>query len=70
MDRLTARAYEKLQKREHRLRATRNRLALGRITQAEFKEEEARILKQYRLTPEEERAIDLHTKMIQQRKGN
>lgn len=70
MDKLTMGAFEKLQKREHLLRSMRNQRALGRITQEVFKEREAAILKKFKLTPEEERAIELHNQMIQQRKRN
>lgn len=70
MDKHTLRAFEKLQKREHSLKWLRAQWALGRITQEVFREKEAQVLKQYRLTPDEERAIDLHNKIIQQRKRN
>lgn len=62
MDKLTMKAFEKLQKREHLLRVTRDRMALGRITREEFRKEEAAILERFRLTSEEERAYDLYIK--------
>ena len=68
MDKTTMNAYEKLQKREHSLKRLRSQLRYGRITEEVFRgEKEAQVLKRYRLTPEEERAIDLHMQMVRQR---
>lgn len=67
VDKTTMNAYEKLQKREHSLKRLRSQLRYGRITEEVFREKEAQVLKRYRLTPEEERAIDLHMQMVRQR---
>jgi len=69
MDKLVMRAFEKIQKREHLLRAARNQLALGRITREVFREKEADLLSKYELTPEEERAYEQYNKVQQQRKS-
>lgn len=67
MDRTTMIAYEKLQKREHSLKWLRSQLRYGRITEEVFREKETQVLRKYRLTPEEERATDLHMQMVRQR---
>ncbi len=56
-------AFEKLQKREHLLKVTRDQMALGRITKEEFKKREAEILEKFGLTLGEERAYDLYLRM-------
>ena len=61
-------AFNKLQKREHLLKWTREQRALGRITQKEFKEREAEILERYRLTVSEQRALDLYLRITQQKR--
>jgi len=68
MDRLVMQAFNKLQKREHLLKWTREQRALGRITQEEFKEREAEILERYRLTVSEQRALDLYLRITQQKR--
>jgi hypothetical protein len=55
-------AFQKLEKREHLLRVTRERMALGRITREVFRKEEAAILEKYKLTFDEERAYNQHIK--------
>lgn len=68
MDKLTMRAFEKLQRREHFLRVARDRWALGRITREVFRQQEADIINRYKLTDDEQRAYDLHCKMQKQRR--
>lgn len=68
MDKLTHRAFEKMQKREHALRATRERWALGRMTQSQFREEEREINRRYELTEEERNAYEYQKRLTQQRK--
>ena len=68
MDRHTFQAFEKLQKREHLLRAARDQMGLGRIKREEFRKREAEILSRYSLTPEEQRAYDLHLRMTQSKR--
>ncbi|WP_010271299.1 hypothetical protein [Paenibacillus senegalensis] len=60
MDKHTQRAFEKLEKREHLLRAARDQRALGRITPEMFRKKEAEILERYALTAEEEQAYNKH----------
>lgn len=67
MDKHTMRAFEKLQKREHLIRVTHYQLVTGRITREEFKRRETEILEEFRLTPEEQRAYDIYTRLQQQR---
>lgn len=69
MDKVLTRAFEKLQKREHLLRVTRDQMALGRITKEEFRTREAQIIEQYELTEAEQRAYDLHLRMTRKRRG-
>ena len=57
MDKLLMDAFEKLQKREHLLRVTRDQMGLGRITKEEFKNREEQILGRYALTDSEQRAM-------------
>lgn len=54
---------EKLEKREHLVRYQRNRLALGRITRAEYNAEIARIDARYGLTETERLAYELYRKI-------
>lgn len=68
MDKPTMRAFEKLEKREHLLRAARNQMALGRMSREAFREHEAQILERYRLSEQEQRAYDQHVAMTQGRK--
>ncbi len=63
MEKLVLAALEKLQKREHLLRTTREQRALGRITQEEFRAKEAEIDQKYSLTLAEERAYNLYLRM-------
>ncbi|GIO39279.1 hypothetical protein J41TS12_41400 [Paenibacillus antibioticophila] len=63
MEKILIDAFEKLQKREHLLKVIREQRGLGRITQEEFKKQEAQILDRYRLTLGEERAYDLYLRM-------
>lgn len=70
MDKLTSRAFEKLEKREHFLRSTRNQMALGRITREVFRQKEAEIIERFALTDDEQRAYDLHKRVTVQRKNN
>ncbi|MEB3103104.1 hypothetical protein [Ferviditalea candida] len=60
MDKLTMQAFEKMQKAEHRMRQARDRMALGRITQAEFRQQVEAIEARYALTAEEQRAYENH----------
>ena len=68
MDKLTMKAFEKLQRREHFLRVARDRWALGRITKEVFRQQEADIINRYKLTDDEQRAYELFCKMQKQRK--
>lgn len=68
MDKLLMDAFEKLQKREHLLRVTRDQMGLGRITKEEFKNREEQILGRYALTEAEQRAYDLHHRMTQHKR--
>ncbi|MGG4034225.1 hypothetical protein ABEV74_11080 [Paenibacillus cisolokensis] len=68
MDKLTMRAFEKLQKREHSLRVLRDQLGLGRITREVFRLESSKVIERYQLTDDEQRAYDLYCKVQQQRK--
>ncbi|MNI91960.1 hypothetical protein D3C73_1496900 [compost metagenome] len=68
MDKITARAFEKLQKREHLLRVARERFALGRSSREEFRTRQAEILQQFALTEAEEAAHELHSKITKQRR--
>lgn len=70
MDKLAAKAFEKMQKREHFLRAARNQMALGRVTREVFRKKEAEIIARYALTDDEQRSYDLYSKVQSQRKGN
>ncbi|AKG36071.1 hypothetical protein [Paenibacillus durus] len=69
MDKVTAGAFEKLQKREHLLRVARERMALGRSSREEFKERQAEILRQYALTEAEETAYNLYSQINRQRRS-
>lgn len=67
MDKVTAGAFKKLQKREHLLRVARERMALGRSSKEEFRTRQAEILQQFALTEAEEAAYELHSKITKQR---
>lgn len=69
MDNVTARAFEKMQKREHFLRVARDRMALGRITREVFRQQEVEIINRFKLTDDEQRAYDLYCKVQNQRKS-
>ncbi|URJ36635.1 hypothetical protein MF625_001054 [Paenibacillus polymyxa] len=69
MDKVLLGAFEKLQKREHLLRVTRDQMGLGRITKEEFKEREAKILERYSLTDAEQRTYDSHLRMTRKLRG-
>lgn len=62
MDKLVFEAFRKLQKREHLLRATRERMATGRITREMFRKEEAAIIEAFKLTTAEQQAYELYNK--------
>ncbi|AIQ45642.1 hypothetical protein R70723_06865 [Paenibacillus sp. FSL R7-0273] len=68
MDKVTAGAFEKLQKREHLLRVARERFALGRSSREEFRTRQAEILQQFALTEAEEAAYELYSKITKQRR--
>jgi hypothetical protein len=68
MDKHTASAFTKLQKREHLLRVLRDQMGLGRITREVFRQQSAEILARFALTEDEERAYDRHCKVTDQRK--
>lgn len=68
MDKLTMKAFEKMQKREHFLRVARDKMGLGRITREVFREQEAEIIKRFALTEDEQRAYDQFNKETDQRK--
>lgn len=68
MDRLTSRAFEKMQKREHSLRLLRDQMGLGRITREVFRAKQAEVIERYRLTDDEQRAYELYIKVQKQRK--
>lgn len=68
MDKLTMKAFEKMQKREHFLRVARERLEANRITREVFRAETAAILRRYALTEEEARAYEQHNRVTDQRK--
>lgn len=69
MDKMLIDAFEKLQKREHLLRVTRDQMGLGRITKEEFKSREEQILGRYALTDSEQRAYDQYLRMAQQKRS-
>lgn len=69
MDKLLMDAFEKLQKREHLLRVTRDQMGLGRITKEEFKNREEQILGRYALTDSEQRVYDQYLRMAQQKRS-
>lgn len=68
MEKALARAYEKLEKREHMLRLAIDRRGLKRLTIAEFKAEEKAILERYALTEAEQSAYEFHRQVTEQRK--
>jgi hypothetical protein len=68
MEKLVAKAFEKMQKREHFLRVARDRMGLGRITREMFREQEAAIIEQFKLTEEEQQAYDRFVKMQKQKR--
>jgi len=70
MNKLTAIAFEKMQKREHSLRVARDRRGLGHITREVFRQQELEIIERYALTDDEQRAYDLYNKVTDQRKRN
>jgi hypothetical protein len=61
-------AFTKLQKQEHMIRVARDRKACGRITPAQYREEEKAIMQRFALTQDEERAYEYETKVSAQRK--
>jgi uncharacterized protein YjiS (DUF1127 family) len=63
MERETMRIIDKLEKREHLVRYQRNRLALGRITKAEYNAEIAQIDDRFGLTEKERLAYELYMKI-------
>ena len=67
MDKLTMRAFEKLQKREHFLRVARDQMALGRITREVFRQQEAQIIEKFQLTDDEQRAYDQYNRLRRKR---
>ncbi|GIP17741.1 hypothetical protein J40TS1_33830 [Paenibacillus montaniterrae] len=69
MDNLTAKAFEKMQKREHLLRVLRDQMGLGRISREVFRQEVSKVVERYALTDNEQRAYDLHNKITDQRKS-
>lgn len=68
MDKLTMQAFRKMEKRENLLRRARNRRALGRITQEEFRKQEAEIIRKFQLTDEEQRAYERYAVIAKQRR--
>ncbi|WP_309121000.1 hypothetical protein [Paenibacillus sp.] len=68
MDKLTASAFEKMQKREHSLRVLRDRVGLGRITREVFRTECLKVIERYQLSDDEQRAYDLYNQVQKQRK--
>lgn len=68
MDKLTMVAFEKLQKREHRIRSARNQLALGRITKAAFTDEVKKAEERYALTFEEQQVYENHLRRARKTK--
>jgi hypothetical protein len=69
MDKITAKAYEKMQKREHLLRVITDKRGLRRITQAEHRAESKIIMERYALTDEEQAAYDRHNAITDQRRS-
>ncbi|WP_270167633.1 hypothetical protein [Paenibacillus sp. SYP-B4298] len=68
MDKLTMRAFNKLQKREHLLRVLRGQRQLGRITREAFKTDSLKIIERYQLSDEEQRAYERYAVIQRQRK--
>ncbi|WP_020621162.1 hypothetical protein [Paenibacillus daejeonensis] len=68
MDKLTSRAFEKMQKREHLLRSMREQMALGRMKREVFRSKSLEVIERYQLTDDEQRAYDRHAEMTRQRK--
>ncbi|WP_025847565.1 hypothetical protein [Paenibacillus ehimensis] len=68
MDKITFQAFEKLQKCEHLLRVARDQMGLGRISREEFRKRKADILSRFSLTPEEQRAYDLHLRITKSKR--
>jgi hypothetical protein len=68
MDKNLNAAFEKLQKREHLLRVTRDQMALGRISREVFRQREAEIISKYDLSESEQRAYDMHLSMMRRKR--
>ncbi|MBJ6360898.1 hypothetical protein ACFOQM_06240 [Paenibacillus sp. GCM10012307] len=68
MDKMTIRAFEKMQKREHLLRVLRDQMGLSRITREAFREESLKVIERYQLSDDEQRAYDRYSAIQQQRK--
>ncbi|QYR20782.1 hypothetical protein KZ483_23980 [Paenibacillus sp. sptzw28] len=68
MDKQAQTAFDKMQKREHSLRVLRDQMGLGRITREVFREESLKVIERFRLSDDEQRAYDLHSKVQEQRK--
>ncbi len=67
MNEHTIRAFDKMQKREHYLRAARDRMGLGKVTREVFRDEEAAILRRFALTDEEQLAYERYAAIQRQR---
>lgn len=67
MDKETLTAYEKVQRRENAARILRNRLALGRISQAEYDAGIADIDQKFQLTEKERLAFDLYNRIQEEK---
>jgi len=68
MDKHAAKAFEKMQKREHLLRVLRDQLGLKRITREMFRLESSKIIERYQLSDDEQTAYNLYCKVQEQRK--
>jgi hypothetical protein len=68
MNKLLARAFEKLEKREHRIRVLREQRALRRISQAVYHEEAQKVDERYALTFEEKMAYENHLRRARKTK--
>jgi hypothetical protein len=68
MDKHTASAFAKLEKREHLLRAMRDQMGLGRMTREAFRMQSLQVIERYKLTDDEQRAYDRQCEVTDQRK--
>lgn len=68
MDKITTKAFDKMQKREHFLRVLRDQMGLGRITREAFRKQSFEVIEKYKLTDDEQAAYDRFCEVQDQRK--